>query len=309
MAEAVLEIVLDNLSSLIQKEIGLFLGFDQDLQRLTSLLTTIKATLEDAEEKQFTDRAIKDWLLKLKDAAHVLDDILDECATEALEMEYQGFKYGLSYKVQSSFLSSFHPKHVAFRYKLAKKMKRIRERLDEIAAERSKFHLIDVDRERRGGVLDWRKTTSIITKPLVYGRDEDKDRIIDFLVGDASENNELSVYPIIGLGGLGKTTLAQIIFNHESIVNHFELRIWVCVSEDFSLKRITKAIKGSETKKASQDLDLDPLQRRLQDLLHRKRYLLVLDDVWNENQEKWGKLKSLLACGGKGSSILVTTRL
>ncbi|MCI74076.1 resistance protein, partial [Trifolium medium] len=65
---------------------------------LASLLTTIKATLEDAEEKQFTDKAIKDWLQKLKDAANVLDDILDECATEALEFEYEGFKCGLPYK-------------------------------------------------------------------------------------------------------------------------------------------------------------------------------------------------------------------
>lgn len=126
MAEAVLEVVLDNLSSLIQKKLDLFLGFDQDLKTLASLLTTIKATLEDAEEKQFSEKAIKIWLLKLKDAAHVLNDIFDECATEALKLEFQGFKCGLSHKVQTPFLSSFHPKHVTFRYKIAKKMKRIR---------------------------------------------------------------------------------------------------------------------------------------------------------------------------------------
>jgi hypothetical protein len=104
MAEAVIEVVLDNLSILIRKELGLFLGFDQDLQRLASLLTTIKATLEDAEEKQFTNcesaSAIKDWLQKLKDAAYILEDILDECGTEALEMEYKGSKRGLSHKVK-----------------------------------------------------------------------------------------------------------------------------------------------------------------------------------------------------------------
>jgi len=106
MAEAVLEVVLDNLSILIRKELSLFLGFDQDFKRLASLLTTIKATLEDAEEKQFTNSesasAIKDWLLKLKDAAYILDDILDECATEALEMEYKASKCGLSHKVCST---------------------------------------------------------------------------------------------------------------------------------------------------------------------------------------------------------------
>ncbi|PNX64306.1 disease resistance protein rga3-like, partial [Trifolium pratense] len=90
MAEAVIEIVLGSLSSLAQNEIGLFLGFDQEFEKISSLLTTIKATLEDAEEKQFTDKAIQNWLQKLKDAAHVLDDILDECATKALELKYKG---------------------------------------------------------------------------------------------------------------------------------------------------------------------------------------------------------------------------
>ncbi|XP_058776897.1 putative disease resistance protein RGA4 [Vicia villosa] len=307
MAEAVIEVVLDNLSSLIQKEFDLFLGFDQDFNSLSSLLTTIKATLEDAEEKQFSNRAIKDWLLKLKDAAHVLDDILDECATQVLE--YEGVKDRLSNKVQSSFLSCFQPKHIAFRYQITKKMKRIRERLDEIADERTKFHLTEIVREKRSGVLDWRQTTSIISQPQVYGREEDKDRIINFLVGDASSFEDFSVYPIIGLGGLGKTTIAQVIFNHEKVVSHFELRIWVCVSEDFSLKRMTKAIIESATGHACAELDLEPLQRKLLDLLKGKRYLLVLDDVWDDEQENWQRLKSVLSCGGKGTSILVTTRL
>ncbi|KAK7307199.1 hypothetical protein VNO77_40035 [Canavalia gladiata] len=309
MAEAVLEIALEKLGSFIGKELGLFLGFHQNLKRLTSLLTTIKATLEDAEEKQFSNTAIKDWLQKLKDAAYVLDDILDECAYETLQLEYQGVMCGPSAKVQSSCLSSFHPKHLVFRYKIAKKMEEISQRLEEISGERTKFHLTETVSERKTGVSEWRQTTSIITQPQVYGREEDKDKILDFLVSDASHSEDLSVYTIKGLGGLGKTTLAQLIFNHERVVNHFETRIWVCVSEDFSLKRMTKAIIEAASGHACEDLDLEPLQRRLQDLLQRKRYLLVLDDIWDDDQEKWRRLKSVLACGAKGASILVTTRI
>ncbi|KAG5079726.1 hypothetical protein JHK86_003791 [Glycine max] len=220
MAEAVLEIVLENLKSILQKELGQFLGVDDDMKRLASLFTTIKATLEDAEEKQFSNRVIKDWLAKLKDESLILDDILEE--------------FDL----------------------LDKKMKRIRERLDEILDERTKFHLTEL----REGVVSLRFIR----------------------------------LPIIGLGGLGKTTLSQLIFNHERVVNHFELRIWVFVSEDFSLKRMTKAIIEEASACHCKDLDLQPLQRKLQHLLQRKRYLL---------------LKSVLAYGVKGASILVTTRL
>ncbi|KAL2662204.1 hypothetical protein AAZX31_02G028900 [Glycine max] len=294
MAEAVVEIVLEKLNSLIQKELGLFLGFDQDIKRIANLLTSIKATLEDAEEKKFSNRDIKHWLGKLKDAARILDDILDEC--------------GPSDKVQNSYLSSFHPKHVVFHYKIAKNMKMIREKLEKIANERTEFNLTEMVRER-SGVIEWRKTSSVITEPHIYGREEDKDKIIEFLVDDASHYEDLSVYPIVGLGGLGKTTLAQLIFNHEKVVHHFELRIWVCVSEDFSLRRMTKVIIEEATGRAREDMDLEPQQRGLQDLLQRKRYLLVLDDVWDDKQENWQKLKSLLACGAPGASILVTTRL
>eukprot|EP00256_Glycine_max_P045444 XP_006597652.2 LOW QUALITY PROTEIN: disease resistance protein RGA2 [Glycine max] len=307
MAEFVLETVLRNLNSLVQKELALFLGFDQDLERLTTLFTTIKATLEDAEEKQFSDRAMKNWLGKLKDAALILDDIIDECAYEGLAFENQGIKSGPSDKVQGSCLSSFHPKRVVFRYKIAKKMKTISERLTEIAEERKMFHLTEMVRKRRSGVLELRQTGSSITETQVFGREEDKNKILDFLIGDATHSEELSVYPIAGVGGLGKTTLGQLIFNHERVFNHFELRMWVCVSY-FSLKRVTKAIIEAAGN-TCEDLDLQSQQRRLHDLLQRKRYLLVLDDVWDDNQENWQRLKSVLACGAKGTSILVTTRL
>ncbi|XP_061376562.1 putative disease resistance protein RGA1 [Gastrolobium bilobum] len=221
------------------------------------------------------------------------------------KMEFQG----QSEKVRSSCLSSFHPNHIVFRLKTAKKMKIIRERLDQIAEERIKFHLTETVTERRTGVIDWRQTTSVITQPQIYGREEDRDTILDFLVVDAFGFEDLSVYPIVGLGGLGKTTIAQLIFNHERVVNHFELRIWVCVYEDFSLKRMIKAIVESASGHPCADMDLEPLQRRLQDLLQQKRYLLVLDDVWDDEQENWQRLKSVLACGAKGASILVTTRL
>jgi len=188
-------------------------------------------------------------------------------------------------------------------------MNKIRKRLDDIAEERTKFHLTQIVREKRSGVLEWRQTTSIISQPQVYGRDEEKDKIVDFMVGDASGFEDLSVYPVVGLGGLGKTTLAQLIFNHERVVKHFELKMWVCVSEDFSLKRMTKAILESVSGHASGDLDLELLQRKIQDLLQGKRYLLILDDVWDQDQENWQRLRSVLACGGKGASVLVSTRL
>ncbi|TYI56008.1 hypothetical protein E1A91_D11G180300v1 [Gossypium mustelinum] len=89
----------------------------------------------------------------------------------------------------------------------------------------------------------------------------------------------------------------------------FDLRAWVCVSDDFDIKRLTKAIVESIEGKSCDIQELDPLQRRLVEMFVGKRFLLVLDDVWNEYHDKWDRLKQALQCGARGSTVIVTTRL
>ncbi|KAA8540693.1 hypothetical protein F0562_024388 [Nyssa sinensis] len=86
MANALLNVVLKSLKSLIEEEIGLLWGVDKEMKKLSSTLSTIQAVLEDAELKQLQDKALQDWLRKLKHAAYAVDDILDECATEAIAL-------------------------------------------------------------------------------------------------------------------------------------------------------------------------------------------------------------------------------
>ena len=116
---------------------------------------------------------------------------------------------GSANKVPIPCFSFISPKHVLFRHKIAKKMKDISKKLVEIAEERSRFHLREtVDTERRAEMMGGRETTSIITEPHVYGREKEKEKIVDYLVGLDSNFEDLSAYPIVGMGGLGKTTLA-----------------------------------------------------------------------------------------------------
>ncbi|OVA08791.1 Disease resistance protein [Macleaya cordata] len=167
-----------------------------------------------------------------------------------------------------------------------------------------------------------RETTSFVEDSEVVGRDIDKSKIVNMLlmtIGSSSsslsnynkqeENEKLSVIPIVGMGGLGKTTLAQSVYNYESVKKHFELRIWVYVSVDFDVKRLLReiilSITGSKCDDAS---SMDVMVRRVHESLTGKKFLLVLDDLWNVNHEKWEKLKSLLTIGDQGSKIIVTTR-
>jgi hypothetical protein len=144
----------------------------------------------------------------------------------------------------------------------------------------------------------------------LIGRDKDRERIINLLiapikVGDAHP----LVLPIVGMGGLGKTSLAKSVCDAENVKSHFDLKMRVCVSDDFSLKQvIQKIIKSATTGERCADLDGVELEKKLEEILNGRKYLLLLDDVWNEDAEKWLLLKPLLSKGADGSKIIVTTR-
>ncbi|XP_073119919.1 putative disease resistance protein RGA3 [Henckelia pumila] len=94
------------------------------------------------------------------------------------------------------------------------------------------------------------------------------------------------------MGGIGKATHTQLVYNDERVAKHFELRIWVCVSKkDFSLQRLVKEILEDVLGHVSHLNELNPLMLLLQDKLRGKKFLLVLDDVWNEKQSLWDPLK------------------
>ncbi|XP_027181794.1 disease resistance protein RGA2-like [Coffea eugenioides] len=303
--EAFVGILIHTLNSMIQKERGLLCGVATDMEKLSGLLSTIKAVLEDAEQKQFTNKAIQLWFQKLNGVAYEIDDVLDDYAVEASRVKYKN--YGcfslMCYPVAGNLV---------IRHKIGTRMKEILEKFNAITDERIKLGLSDQKRGSNHFQVDstaTHETGSLLKEPdLVLGRDEEKDKIVKILVNQFRDNENVSVLPIVGVGGLGKTTLAQLVFNDERIAKHFELKLWVWVSEDFDVKRIIKALIESAKGTSAEASDLDPLQRKLQELLRGKRYLIVLDDVWNENSQEWEDLKSVLAYGSSGSSIAVTTR-
>ncbi|XP_027913440.1 putative disease resistance protein RGA4 [Vigna unguiculata] len=304
MAEALLEVVIQNLGSFVQDQLATYWGVDEQIQKLSSNLTAIRAVLRDAEKKQITSHAVKDWLQKLTDAAYVLDDILDECSIHFTKMH--------SHDGHTSCLSRLHPKDIHFRFHIGKRIKDITERFHDIHTERLTFEL-RVDLTKKQAVDDdgWRETSSVITEPILYGRDGDREKIVKFLLEDASSSDELTIYAIVGMGGLGKTTLAKQVFHDDEISKHFDLKIWICVSDDFKVKEILHSIIEC-TLGPNQNVDnLEARRKKVEEALQSKRYLVVLDDVWNDNREKWNELKGMLECarGAKGATVLVTTRL
>jgi Leucine-rich repeat (LRR) protein len=191
--------------------------------------------------------------------------------------------------------------------KMSHKIKAIRERLEAINYDRRSFNLEVRPVETRVGNRERDNTHSFVLAEVVIGRQDDKKAVIDRLLDSNIEDN-VSILPIVAIGGLGKTTLAQFIFNDEQIQKKFQLKMWVCVSNIFDVKNIVRKILESARKKEVKIVEMDTLVNDLRKEIEGKKYFLVLDDVWNEDNEKWCSLKKVLMVGGRGSRILVTTR-
>ena len=115
-------------------------------------------------------------------------------------------------------------------------------------------------------------------------------------MGSLEERNPL-VISLVGMGGIGKSTLAQLAYNHHEIKAHFQQRIWVCVSDPFDQCKVAKAIIESIKGQSPNITEFQSLLAHICDLFKGKKLFLVLDDVWTKEFTKWEPLKNALKCG------------
>ena len=316
MAEALVCIILEQLSSITTQEFRLVLNVDEEVQKLASNFQIFQMVLNDAEKRQVKEKPVKLWIDKLKDVSYDVEDVLDEWNTAILKSEIEkergvGKISDLKRKVSSIIPSSSgylsQVKQLFFRYDIAHKIKELNGKVDEIVREREIFRF-----ELSRGIeeVERPKSTSFVDVSNICGHDKDRCDLISNLLGKGGhEERSPHVISLLGMGGIGKTTLAQLVYNDLAVKAHFQSRMWVCVSEPFNDVRVAKAII-QEVGGLSPDnnTELETLLKSICNLIKGRKFFLVLDDVWIEDYTIWEPFKLALQYGAQGSRILVTTR-
>ncbi|KAG7980358.1 hypothetical protein I3843_05G179300 [Carya illinoinensis] len=313
---AFLQVLFDRLASPELLAFARREGLKKKLDKWRKMLSMIQKVLDDAEEKELhaQSTAVKEWLEDLKDLAYDVEDILDEFATEAVRRKLKAKNQASTSKVRNpipAYFSGLSPYAIMLRSRLKSNIKDITTRFEDLVAQKGELNLKElVDRRSekiRGTELD---LTSVGNEAPVYGRDIDKMAILDLLELQAqgSGDTQVSVIPILGMGGIGKTTLAQSIYNDEKVESLFDLKAWACVSEDFDAVRVTKTILRPLSPGSRDDNDLNLLQTELKKALKGKKFLVVLDDLWNDRYHDWTILFTPFEAGAPGSVVIITTR-
>ncbi|KAK5787261.1 hypothetical protein PVK06_041914 [Gossypium arboreum] len=224
--------------------------------------------------------------------------------SKTLKLKPDLVRYGNSF-LTGLFHSIFPPTSFQFKNSMILKVKEITDRLNSLTTRRSRLGLSDIlsQAPTSKGKHPRLQPTSVLDGIVEYvGRHKEKTEMIELLKGDTS--NGVSVLSIVGMGGMGKTTLAQLVYNDATINEYFDHKAWVCVSENFDAVNITRTILKSIDPDSRDENDLNLLQVKLKEKLSWKRFLLILDNIWNENYNDWTILRSPFK---PGTHIIVTT--
>ncbi|KAJ0860746.1 putative P-loop containing nucleoside triphosphate hydrolase, leucine-rich repeat domain superfamily [Helianthus annuus] len=300
-AAALVKVIFEKLADEAFKKYARSQNIHSELKQLGSTLSQIQALLNDASHKEITDESVRLWLNSLQHLAYDIDDVLDEVATEAMHRELTPES-----EASTSMVRKLIPTcctNFSLSHRLSPKLDRITTKLQHLQKQNPGL-IVKGEKPKNNN----RGNETSLLESDVIGRENEKEKLLNKLLQDEPCKENFSVLPIVGMGGVGKTTLARFLYNDTQVKGRFELHAWVCVSDDFDISKITKTIFQAVSNENKEFADLNQLQLALKEKLKEKRFLLVLDDVWHENFNDWETLVLPFHSGARGSKVIMTSR-
>ncbi|XP_015577888.2 putative disease resistance protein At1g50180 [Ricinus communis] len=335
MAEAIVSLAIQRINGLLIQEAVFLSGVKEEVTRLQEELKRILCFLKDADRRQDQDERVRNWVAEIRGVAYDAEDVIETFILEAATGRGEGAS-----GIMKRFTSII--KKVPHIHEIRNQIESIRTKICDISSSLQTYDIKFVAKR------EWSSSASEMQQRLrrSYPHDEDEHVIsFDAVIRDLKaqlmiEEERLRVVSIVGIGGLGKTTLAKKVYNDNRVKQHFDCYAWAFMSQQFSVRDLlvrilTEAADKSKLESTEQGKEImkgeqpfaskletlkeedmfksmlermkeEDLVKKLYKVLEEKRYLVVLDDIWSN--EAWDCLKRAFPNGKKGSKVLLTTR-
>ncbi|KAK9141809.1 hypothetical protein Syun_011209 [Stephania yunnanensis] len=299
-AEAIVSVTVEKLADLLIQEVSFLYGVKDQVRWIHRELKRMQSFLRDADNKQESDERIKNWVLEIRDVAFDAEDVID---THMYVEAHKQHRRRLVKVVK--FIND-----MVAHYKVGKEIERIKSRIKEISESTAVYGIQTSSRAAGEGdqllsrMKERRRSSPHADEAYIIGVEEDVKMLESWMVDD--RRRQLSFGSIVGMGGLGKTTLAKKVYNSRAVIDRFDCRAWVYVSQDYKARDLLQEIWNIVTNSSGERFTLQQLERELYEFLIGKRYLIVMDDVWTS--EVWESVEAAFPGSQMGSRVLFTTR-
>ena len=314
MAESAVRLLIQNLIPLLAQEATLLEGIHKKVASIKGELESIQSFLKDADARATMgdmSNVAKTWIKQVREEAYHIEDVIDEYILHLAKHPQRRTQHFHSVLKIFQFTIKLKPRHM-----IASKIQDINNDLKALRERGERFGFNSLEQggpssdTRHDPWHDPRDASLYIEENELVGIESPKGELIELLLKGPSNRTVISV---VGIGGLGKTTLVKKVYDNEQVAPHFHCSAWITVSQSYKMEEILRNMVKDfyKARKEIAPKEIDTMGERqlineLRQYLLEQRYVVVFDDIWNKRF--WEHIKLALPDNNKGSRIVLTTR-